>query len=175
MESVRIRTTVADLVDFTMYCSAASPQLRRARHLRMTIAPAFIFMIATIFYLYTEYAAIAIQLWVLSLVMCGINYLTYDWQRRRWLTRLYRNKATAEGEESVLEVDSAGIRLQSKESEGSMKWSAVENIVADEHRGYFLTGVMQGIIVTREGILEGDFDEFMERANDYWKDAAGDE
>ena len=173
---IKIHTTVEDLIEFSMYCYEHSPVMRRQLWVNILTIPILVAIAGVVIFAGTQEIKYAIVCWLASVISGILNYMTFGNTMRKKLRKIYEEKPMdASVGERLLRIDENAIVEKSSTSENRIDWSGVKDIYVDDQYAYIIIGSLQGHILPRGGVLEGNFDEFMERANDYWAKSVGDE
>jgi hypothetical protein len=169
---IKIDTTVEDLVEFSMYYYEKYPFIRRQYWGSILTLPIVWAIAGVVVFTATQGIKYAIICWIASVVSGILNYMTFGKTMRKRLKKIYSEKLTGStlGKHQIY-IDNNSILEKSSTTDSRMDWSGVKEIYVDDRYAYFIFGSLAGCIIPRNGIIEGNFDDFVEKAKEYWGNA----
>lgn len=166
---IQFETTIDDLIAFNKYHYANSSTFQKQKKRDTIILPIIIFVL-----LITLYALI--QSW--EILLFGLIFLSLYifFILRAYKSGIYKNvKKIIEEQDTkgtigkhILKINEDGLTEITEVNERKDKWSGVQKIVVDNDHAFIYVGTLQAHVIPKGRIIEGNFDEFIERAESYW-------
>ncbi len=165
---LKYENTVEDLVALNRYHSFHSPEYRRLKFKSMltwsvVIIAAAVFVPENALFNRAENIFCGV---ILAAVVCLATYWGFDAES---VKRLYGEDGINDfAGEVELEINCERITERKDDSETSKSWATVNKIVETDDYVFIYLMAMSAVVIPKNSILAGVFDQFVDQARNYW-------
>ncbi len=166
---IEYELTSADWADFGEYCARTAPEFRRARRNNILSGLITVVVLSTILWPTTA-----------SLVMVGFDAVGSVTGALLWPNRMVpharshmqkRERLCLSGRH-ILEAHADGLVARCNVSESTTRWISVHHVAETTRHVFVMLSDVQGYVVPKNGIHEGDLGQFTSEARRYASAAA---
>jgi hypothetical protein len=95
------------------------------------------------------------------------------WRRANLDAMYQQGKLSGYLGEHTLEIREDGLLERNAAGERLSHWGEIENVYTTSDHTFFVTRTQVAYVLPRRSVLEGDYDQFIEAAQNHWKKASG--
>jgi len=167
---IKYKNSMEDIIAFNKYHCANSVTFQKQKKLATIYLPIIFFVLMILLFAVIQEIKI-IVFGSLGLVIFTF-FINHEYKKGIYKTtkRLYEEQDT-NGIicEHILEINNENIMEKTDINEQKALWVSVQKIDTDNDYAYIYVSAIQAHIIPRKNVSEGNFEEFIEKARQYWQ------
>ncbi len=167
---IRYENSMEDMIAFQKHLYTENAGLHRQKRLATVFMPVFLIVMIVLLYLLKGTSEILVWGGIFVLVYVFFIYRAYRSGFAKRVRQIYGDSKDFFCERQM-EISEEGVTVKTAVSETRIIWPGIPKIVSDGDYIFIYTlGMVSAHVISRNGVREGNFDEFVAAAKTLWQE-----